>query len=396
VNSANSEVSGVVVVGGAHGTLAFARSLGGKNVPVTYVTHDTPLPGWSRFVHETVSWPGPHDAQAATFLLEAASQRGWQGHLLVAGADSEVRLVAEHLEELSSVYKIILPDWSALRWVCEKPLLYQRAAELGVRTPLTYALDSLEQMEALEINFPVVLKPNMGGGNDPFSKAKVIRADDHRSLTIAYRYACDQIGTRNVVVQELIPGGGESQFSYAALWSNGQPLAELTARRTRQFPVDFGYTSTFVEIMDEPQAVHAARTMLKSIDYSGLVEVEFKWDRRDNTLKLLDVNPRPWSWFGLCRAAGVDLGAMLWNVARDRPTQAATAQQGFAWVYLVRDLVGALKLIWRGDIGVVEYFRSLGNARSWATFALNDPLPGVIDIPLTVWRVFTRRILGRS
>src|SRR5690606_10285976 len=102
-------------------------------------------------------------------------------------------LVSEHFEELSAVYKVILPDWNALRWVCEKPLLYKRATELGVRTPLTYESVPVEQTTALKMTFPVVLKPNMGGGNNQFTKAKVVRADDPESFMLAYRDAAAQI-----------------------------------------------------------------------------------------------------------------------------------------------------------------------------------------------------------
>ena len=59
------------------------------------------------------------------------------------------------------------------------------------------------------------------------------------------------------MVQEFIPGGGGCQFSFAALCSEGQPLASIVARRTRQFPPDFGRASTFVETVDEPGVIEA-------------------------------------------------------------------------------------------------------------------------------------------
>lgn len=383
-----------MIVGGTHGTLALARRLGAQKARVSYVTQDLTIPSWSRFIHETVRWSGPHDGEALAFLLDAAQQRGWEGRLLIAGGDAEIRLVSEHFEELSAVYKVILPDWNALRWVCEKPLLYKRATELGVRTPLTYESVPVEQTTALKMTFPVVLKPNMGGGNNQFTKAKVVRADDPESFMLAYRDAAAQIGTANVVIQELIPGEGDTQFSYAALWSNGEPLAEFTVCRRRQYPLDFGYTSTCVDVVDEPRVVETARVMLKSISFRGLVEVEFKLDKRDNSLKLLDINPRPWSWFGLCSATGVDLGTMLWQVANGRPVQPAIARQEVSWMYLFRDFAAAVKLMARGHLDLMEYLRSLGRVRSWAAFAINDPLPGLIDLPLTAWRVLTRRVLG--
>ena len=387
-------IPGVVIVGGAHGTLALARSLGALNVPVYYLTHDSPLPGWSRFVRKTIRWAGPHDAGALPFLRQMADKHGLKGCLLVPSGDGEVQLIAQHREELSSLYKIILPDWTALQWLCEKPLLYQRAAELGVSIPRTYALASAADIDTLDILFPVILKPNMGGGDTTIAKAKVIRADDRHALKTAFADASGEIGAGNVVVQELIPGGGESQFSYAALWLNGEPVAEFTARRARQYPVDFGYTSTSVEVVDNGQAVDAARKILKSAGHSGLVEAEFKLDGRDGKLKLLDVNPRPWSWFGLCSAAGIDLGALLWRVANGEPVgQPGNARQGVSWSYLVRDSVAAFTLARRGQAKIGDYFASLRNIRSWAAFAPNDPLPGLIDLPLTVSRVVRKRLL---
>ncbi|ABE61090.1 conserved hypothetical protein [Nitrobacter hamburgensis X14] len=385
--------SGVVILGGAHGTLALARSLGTLKIPVVCISNDRMLPSWSRYVEGPISWPGHCDGEAVSFLARMAKERKWDGYLLVPAGDGEVRFVSENRAALSATFKIMLPGWDSLRWLCDKPFLYRRADELNVKIPRTHRLVSVEQAETLAVTFPVVLKPNMGGGNGPFFKAKVVRADDQAELARAYRDAAGQIGAANVVVQELIPGGGESQFSYAALWHDGQPVTEFTARRTRQYPVDFGYTSTFVEVVDEPRAIEAARTMLASVGFGGLVEVEFKRDHRDGSLKLLDVNPRPWSWFGLCAAAGVDLGAMMWQVANGRPAKPAVAQIGVSWMYLVRDFVVAMTLLVRGRIGVGDYLRSFGRVRAWAAFALNDPLPGVIDLPLTAWRVLTRRVL---
>ncbi|WP_421404169.1 polysaccharide deacetylase family protein [Agrobacterium fabrum] len=387
-------IPGVVIIGGAHGTLALARSLGVLNVRVYYLTHDSPLPGWSRFVRETIRWAGPHDDGAMAFLRQMAEKPGLKGCLLVPSGDGEVQLVSQHREELSALYKIVLPEWTDLQWLCEKPLLYKRAAELGVSIPRTYALTSAADIDGLDVMFPVILKPNMGGGNTSIARAKVIRADDREGLKAAFADASGEIGPDNVVVQELIPGGGESQFSYAALWLNGEPIAEFTARRARQYPVDFGYTSTRVEVVDNHQAIEAARKILKSAGHSGLVEVEFKIDGRDGALKLLDVNPRPWSWFGLCSAAGIDLGGLLWRVANDMPTgQAVTARQGTSWSYLVRDAVAAFTLARRGQAGLGDYLASLGSIRSWAAFAPNDPLPGLIDLPLTALRVLKKRIL---
>jgi D-aspartate ligase len=387
----------VVILGGAHGALALARSLGHHGIPVHYISNDSPLTGWSRFVDKRVHWPGADHPDATAFLLEFARKHALQGSLLVPAGDAEVLLVSQAKQILQAEYRILLPQWQELQWLCDKPLLYKRADAEGLQYPRTYELTSVEQAQFLDPTFPVILKPNMGGGNSRIVKAKVIRADDKPSFIASFTDAASEIGAHNVVVQELIPGGGESQFSYVALWHDGKPVAEFTARRTRQYPVDFGLTSTYVEVVNEPALIEASHKLLSSLTFSGLVEIEFKRHALNGTLNILDVNPRPWAWLALSAAAGVDFGPMMWNIAQGRPTPVSTtATPGTAWIYAVRDLAAAVTLIKRGKLQPGHFISSFSKVRAMAAFAWKDPLPGLLDLPLTAWRVLTRRVLNLS
>lgn len=392
-----AQSTAVVILGGAHGALALARSLGRSGIPVHYISNDSPLTGWSRFVRRRVKWQGAEHPDAAAFLIDFARNNSLQGSLLVPAGDAEVMLVSQAKEILEAEYRILLPEWQALQWLCDKPLLYKRADEEGLPYPRTYELTSVEQALALDPIFPVILKPNMGGGNSRIVKAKVIRADDKASFIDSFKDAAGEIGARNVVVQELIPGGGENQFSYVALWNDGKPLAEFTARRTRQYPVDFGLTSTYVEIVSEPVLVETSHKLLGSLTFSGLVEIEFKRHDLNGTFNILDVNPRPWAWLALSSAAGVDFGPMMWNAVQGRtPPSPVTAHPGTAWVYTARDLAAAITLIKRGKLNAGSFIRSFAKVRSMAAFSWSDPLPGLLDLPLTAWRVLTRRVFNLS
>ena len=48
---------GALVLGGAHGSLAVARSLGRQGIPVWFVTVDRLIPRFSHYVKRTLSWP---------------------------------------------------------------------------------------------------------------------------------------------------------------------------------------------------------------------------------------------------------------------------------------------------------------------------------------------------
>ena len=78
---------------------------------------------------------------------------------------------------------------------------------------------------------------------------------------------------------------------------------------------NFGFTSTLVETVERPEVEAAAARFLASLDFSGLVEIEFKYDARDSSYKILDVNARAWTWIALGAAAGIDFPALQYRLA---------------------------------------------------------------------------------
>ena len=147
-----------------------------------------------------------------------------------------------------------------------------------------------------------------------FTIAKAWRVEDRAALAALYDEAAALIDPDLIMIQELVPGGGECQLSYAALCREGRPLASLVAQRTRQWPMDFGRASTYVETVEAADVEECARRVLAALRFDGIVEIEFKRDTRDGRLKLLDINPRVWGWHTLGRRAGVDFPYLLWRM----------------------------------------------------------------------------------
>jgi D-aspartate ligase len=168
-------------------------------------------------------------------------------------------------------------------------------------------------------------------------------------------------------------------------------VASLVARRTRQYPTDFGASSTFVETI-EPEIIEAAaRRFLTSMHFSGLVEVEFKFDTRDRRYKLLDVNPRPWTWIAIGGAAGIDFPWLQWRLACGEAVSPSHGPPGARWTHALRDFVAATQLICRGKISPRTYWASRPSLSSvFAAFAADDPLPGILDVPVLIPRLLRR------
>ncbi len=341
---------GALIIGGAHGSLAMARSLGRRGIAVDLLAEHR-LVTFSRYVRRKFFWQGSGSADAAAYLCDLAHSHGLAGAVLFAGGDPEAAFIAQNHAELSAVFRLTTPPWERLRAVFDKTRMQRHAAMIGVDTPRSY-----------------------------------------RPRSPRYDHAAALVGNDGIVLQEFIPGGGEAQFSYAAAFDRGSPVASLVARRTRQYPVEFGYTSTFVETIDCPAVEEAGRRLLASLDYTGLAEVEFKFDPRDGRYKLLDVNARVWTWSALGGLVGVDFPHVMWRIARGETVTPARATRPAAWIHVSRDLVAAAQHMLAGRLSPAAYLRSLRKPMVTAAFALDDPLPGIAELPLALWRAVAHRL----
>lgn len=386
---------GAVIVGGAHGAIALARVLKRQGLSVVLVTDDTPLPGYSVAIDRKIGWDGCKADNAIEALEAIAAAHDLQDFLLVPAADADVRFVAMAHDRLSNTFSVMLPDWDHLQWACDKGLAYRRAEELGLAIPRLYEIASLDDAAAANLQYPVVLKPTMRLDRNRFTSEKAWRVDDWTQFQTLYQEAASLVGADNIVVQEMVVGDGRSQLSYAGLWNGGEPVIAFTATRLRQYPVDFSYTSTYVETCQDPEVVAASEKFLRSIGHHGLVEIEYKRDTRDGRLKILDINPRPWSWFALADAAGIDFGAAILAMSYGEAVTTMTAMPNIGWMFLVRDLVASVQTWRRGTLSPADYFVSWTRTRCFATFSLRDPLPALIELPLTAWRVLNRRLKAK-
>ncbi len=384
-----SEATGALVIGGNLNGLSIARSLGRHGVPVWVTTPpNMKLASFSRYTLQTLPWPdGDPEAQAA-YLLELAERYQLDQWVLFPTSDESAALLSKFHAALSRRFRVSTPTWDILRWAYDKRLTYRLAAEERVDFPSTIYPATEADLEAARCSFPAVLKPATHATMNRFTADKAWPVANREELLARYRQARELIPPDLILVQERIPGGGESQFSYAALCCGGQPIASLTARRTRQYPIDFGYSSSFVETLDIPEIVAPSRRLLAAIRYTGIVEVEYKLDARNGRYKLLDINPRLWTWSPLGGRAGIDFPYLLWQMMVGGPVTKLTGRTGVRWVRMSTDVPAAIHEMLRGRLSLGAYFRSLRSPVEFALMAADDPLPGLLDLPLFAYKHF--------
>jgi predicted ATP-grasp superfamily ATP-dependent carboligase len=380
---------GAVVIGGDCGAVGVVRSLGRAGIPTVFLRGRNPLAAYSRYTTRHLSWPGAEHPGAVGWLKDLARRQRLDGWTLFPSADEEVRLISQHHDELSSIFRLCIPAWETTRWFANKALTYQKAAELHIDYPRTYEIWKASDLADEDLRFPLILKPAVKAGDNALTQSKVWRVADRDALAQVFDDAVSMAGSGGLIVQELVPGDGSSQFSYAAVCQDGRPVLSMVALRLRQHPANFG-TGTFVETVDNEVIETLAERLLASIGYSGMVEMEFKLDSRDGSYKLLDVNPRVWTWNSIGNVAGVDFPLTMWRLAQGETLPRMRARSGSYWMYLSRDFPEACREIFAGTLSPVQYLRSFFKPMAFATFAMDDPKPWLVDFPMSLKRWFAK------
>ncbi len=383
--------TGAIVIGGNYRGLGIVRSLGRRGIPVWVLKDEHRIASTSRYACHSEGWPASPEADQRDYLLDLGTRYQLDGWAIFPTTDESAAMVAHHHSALAERFRLTSPEWDVMRWAYDKRLTYRLAGELQIDHPSTCYPTSRTVVEQLDCAYPVILKPAIKDQVNRFTIEKAWQINDRQSLLRRYDEARELVEPGVIMVQEMIPGNGESQFSYAALCEEGRPLASLVARRARQYPLDFGRASTYVETVDQPDVERLAERLLAAMAYTGLVEVEFKRDPRDGRFKLLDVNARVWGWHTLGRRAGLDFPYLTWAFVQGDPVRRIRARPGARWVRLTTDFPSAILAIRRGGLTPRGYLRSFRWPLEFAIFATDDPLPALIDAPWLAYLLWKRR-----
>jgi predicted ATP-grasp superfamily ATP-dependent carboligase len=130
---------------------------------------------------------------------------------------------------------------------------------------------------------------------------------------------------------------------------------------------------------------------VESIGFDGMVEVEFKFDPRDGKYKILDVNPRPWAWHRLSKAAGADFAYLLWKQKVGLDVSPIPALRRAAWIREATDLMAIVKSPDR-TAEIKRLLKALLRGKiSLATFKLLDSVPFFAELALWALRGVSRQ-----
>lgn len=382
---------GAVILGGDYQGLGIVRSLGRHHIPICVVDDEHSIARFSKYTTYAVGGVELRDERGAVAaLLEIGQRLGLRGWILYPTRDETVAALSRHREELAAFYRVSTPAWETIQWAWNKWNTYRLAESLDIPTPRRWQAGGIDELRRLDIRFPVAIKPAIKEHFFYATKAKAWRADDWAQLTELYSRAAKQIASEEIILQELIGGDGTRQFAYCAFFKGKSSVADVTVRRTRQHPREFGRASTFVETVENSELRSYSERFLAAINYYGLVEMEYKFDDRDGQYKLLDVNARTWGYHSLGYGAGIDFPYLLFADQLGLATEQPSPRKDVSWIRLTTDIPTGFMEIVSGNISCGDYFKSVRKAHVEAVFSREDPLPGIVELALIPYLLVRR------
>ncbi len=378
----------VFVLGMGVNGLGVTRSLGEAGIRVTGVD----VTGWapeffSRYC-DVLICPSPvSEPERVLELLLAEGERLDRPAVLLPAGDAFALFMSRYRVELGRWFLFALPPPSVSEALVDKWLQHQMAVQAGIPCPRTFHPGSMADVARIkhEIDYPAFLKPCVSHLWAPVFGTKGFRVDGPADLE--RRLAEIAPSGLDVIVQAIVPGPNPNHYPVSAyIDDSNRPLALYVQRRIRQYPTDFG-NGALMESVRVPDAAELGARLLERLQYRGLANIEFKRDARTGELNLIEVNPRLNSSNFLATRCGANLPLIAYlDLTGQKPAPVTHYREGVRFLVVGKDFRAFLDYYRRGELGPVEWVRSVMTARVFPYFDWRDPLPFVMAAGRGLWR----------
>ncbi|MFJ8021302.1 ATP-grasp domain-containing protein [Streptomyces sp. NPDC096311] len=312
---ADRNVPGLIVKFGDyplhHGGVGAIRSLGRLGIPMYAITEDRYTPAAaSRYLRRAFVWPttGTEEPERLVEGLLRIGARIGRPTVLVPTDEEAAVLIAEHQEELGERFLFPRVDAKLPRRLASKQGLHELCVEHGIPSPAAAFPQSYEEIVAFaeSARFPIVAKNREAfvRRSQPAVNGTTRIATREGLLSLARDWG-DQPG---VILQEYLPREeAEDWIVHAYFDADSTPLAMFTGVKVRSWPPHAGMTAN-AYVVDNPELADLAARFIKQIGFSGVIDLDLRFDRRDGRYKLLDFNPRMGAQFRLFEnESGIDV-----------------------------------------------------------------------------------------
>ena len=376
--------SGAIIIEGHVQGLSNTRSFGEMDIPVYVVDKTNCIARYSKFCKKFFKCPDFIEDSFADFLLDLAEREDLKGWMLMPSNDHAVLTISKYKTRLEEYYKVITPSFDIIQNIYDKSRLLKKAEEIKVPVPKTFYFRSINCSFSEDLPYPVITK---GRNGLTFYKAvgkKAFIARDDEELKKQLKRLSEKLDIENTFTQEVIPSRGSNQtLSFTAFCVDGFIKTYWIGAKLREHPLRFG-TATFCRSVLCEELVEPSAKLVKALNYTGVCEIEYLKDPRDELYKLIEINARTWLWVGLAKACGVNYPLLIYNFLNGKTVAwPDTYTNNIYWINYLTDIPYSLMAILKGKLNLLSYIRTFKEFRVNALWYKSDIKPFFAYLLLT-------------
>ncbi|MFX1565868.1 MAG: HAD hydrolase-like protein [Promethearchaeota archaeon] len=252
-------------------------------------------PLFSRYLDRRYKIANPYEDEKA-YITHIRQLMDQYDPVVVPVGFIDAMLLSNYRTSLGKKGIVLAPNHVAIRKAADKATLEQLCHATGVKYPATKKIDKRSWKKVVkELGLPLVVK----GTSDAAQPQYIFHATDLEQIITSR--------TGSLIAQQFIPGSGAGYFSVS---QSGHILAEYVHRRVVETKPSGG--PSLVACHDHvPTLYELGQKITSSLNWSGVLMVEFRKHEETGEFYLIEVNPKFWGSLELATAWGLDFPQYL-------------------------------------------------------------------------------------
>ncbi len=249
----------------------------------------------------------PHIWEEKEFLhvLEKfAQEHSNKKIILISTNETYTEFISKNKGKISKSYIYNYPSIEIIKSLTNKETFYKTYKNSSLTFPETIYFDCKNKTNILSsLTYPVVVKPaNVVEYNHlKFSgKNKIYKVNNQKELYDIIKKIKNGGYQDKLIIQEFIPGDDSNLFD-AVIYANQKGKVEFMSfaqiglqERTNSMVGNAavlinGFNTTKGDVLKQSKNI---KKFMENIHYQGFAEIDMKYDYRDNTFKVLEINAR--------------------------------------------------------------------------------------------------------
>lgn len=232
-------------------------------------------------------------------LLDTAKEfAGTNKKLIVMGCTDEyAEFIIDHRDILKNEYIVPYIGSELKEQLISKDSFYQMCEEKGLAYPKTFVLAKGDEITDFGLQYPLILKAadSISYFQYPFEgmeKAYIVENFEQYKSIIEKIYSNGY--EKNLIIQDFIPGD-DSHMRVLTCYSDQNAKVKMMCLGhvllEEHTPKGIGNHAAIITEYDEA-LMEKFKTFLEDINYTGFSNFDIKYDSRDNTYKVFEINLR--------------------------------------------------------------------------------------------------------